>query len=330
MTQLFLGTDNAGNRNNILFAPVSKPTAIEESTDTRPEQESTSQPAEMDHSHSDEIEERMGTREPSDVLFDDEIVKDSEDISTSPVFVPVNGHENWAPPSPKRTESNTAGAQKGYLALLDAAGPEEAEQEQKSHEARDTHKTNIKKEDHTEIRNIAEDKGLISNGNAHETKPPNSHEEKGKSVLTDTPAVNVEEVSIDKDLILDSLTKRDGIIPSLSIKELDAEDDGSAEATHSEPEQGSEPGYIMVDEANTAAEVADVAAELDLREPTPPISDEEAGRIGYRRMSNTPIPQVAATAAEVADVARLLDDENSMDSSRVSLAPCSSSVLLSD
>lgn len=62
--------------------------------------------------------------------------------------------------------------------------------------------------------------------------------------------------------------------------------------------------------ADTAAEVADSAAKLDHEEPTPPVSDDEAGRIGYRRMSNTPIPQVARVAAEVADVAATLDQES--------------------
>ncbi len=62
--------------------------------------------------------------------------------------------------------------------------------------------------------------------------------------------------------------------------------------------------------AETAAEVAESAALLDRDRdpPTPPMSDEEAGRIGYRRMSSTPIPEVAKTAAEVADVAATLHD----------------------
>jgi hypothetical protein len=62
--------------------------------------------------------------------------------------------------------------------------------------------------------------------------------------------------------------------------------------------------------ARTAAEVADSAAILDQGAPTPPISDEEAGRTGYRRMSHTPIPEVAETAAEVADSAAIVDNEN--------------------
>lgn len=61
------------------------------------------------------------------------------------------------------------------------------------------------------------------------------------------------------------------------------------------------------DIAGSAAEVADSAMLLDRDIPTPPMSDEEAGRTGYRRMSHTPIPEVAKTAAEVADSAAILD-----------------------
>lgn len=61
------------------------------------------------------------------------------------------------------------------------------------------------------------------------------------------------------------------------------------------------------DIALVAAEVADSAAKLDNGPPSPEIPDDEAGRIGYRRMSNTPIPEVSETAAEVADVAAKLD-----------------------
>lgn len=79
-----------------------------------------------------------------------------------------------------------------------------------------------------------------------------------------------------------------------------------------------EPDYVVVrsetrtpDHANVASEVADSAATLDRDRdpPTPPISDEEAGGIGYRRMSSTPIPEVAKTAAEVADSAAIIDKE---------------------
>lgn len=59
--------------------------------------------------------------------------------------------------------------------------------------------------------------------------------------------------------------------------------------------------------ASVAAEVADTAAILNKEAPETPITDEEAGKIGYRRMSSTPITEVANTAAEVADTARDLD-----------------------
>lgn len=66
------------------------------------------------------------------------------------------------------------------------------------------------------------------------------------------------------------------------------------------------------DIADDAAEVADSAAQLDRNQPTPPISDAEAGRIGLRRLSSTPIPEVANTAAEVADSAALIDKNHTV------------------
>jgi len=62
--------------------------------------------------------------------------------------------------------------------------------------------------------------------------------------------------------------------------------------------------------ARTAAEVADSAALLDEEEPYPDIPDDEAGRLGVRRLSSTPIPKVAQTAAEVADSAMFLDHDD--------------------
>jgi hypothetical protein len=100
-------------------------------------------------------------------------------------------------------------------------------------------------------------------------------------------------------------------------------DDFGVEATFAQKEahhlraQDALPDYIRVrhdsrtpELADVAAEVADSAALLDRDQPTPPISDEIAGRLGLRRMSSTPIPVVASTAAEVADVAATLDQES--------------------
>jgi hypothetical protein len=64
-----------------------------------------------------------------------------------------------------------------------------------------------------------------------------------------------------------------------------------------------------IDSANTAAEVADAAMALDIEPPTPPISDAEAGRIGLRRLSQTPIADVTAVSSEVSDSAALLDTD---------------------
>lgn len=59
----------------------------------------------------------------------------------------------------------------------------------------------------------------------------------------------------------------------------------------------------------TTTEVADSAALLDNEDADPEVTDEEAGRTGFRRMSLTPIQDVAATAAEVADSAKGLDSD---------------------
>lgn len=68
------------------------------------------------------------------------------------------------------------------------------------------------------------------------------------------------------------------------------------------------------DFAQAAAEVADSARTLDPETPEPEISDGEAGRIGTRRMSTTPIGEVSETAIEVATVAATLDiDESALD-----------------
>lgn len=59
-----------------------------------------------------------------------------------------------------------------------------------------------------------------------------------------------------------------------------------------------------------ASEVADSAAILDKEDPESLSPDDEAGRTGERRLSHTPIGQVANTAAEVADTAAFLDRNN--------------------
>lgn len=131
---------------------------------------------------------------------------------------------------------------------------------------------------------------------------------------TSTPAVEVDEMSAE------TISS-----PPLSVEKVDDElrhdgesnwatEDGFKETL---PIRSVIPDYVLSraesrtpELAETAAEVSESAALLDRDRdpPTPPISDEEAGRIGYSRMSSTPIPEVAKTAAEVADVAAKLDE----------------------
>ncbi len=73
----------------------------------------------------------------------------------------------------------------------------------------------------------------------------------------------------------------------------------------------SRDGVQTPDMANTASEVADSAALLDRDTPEPEIADEQAGRIGFRRLSGTPIGEVSRTAAEVATTAANLDIDRS-------------------
>lgn len=71
--------------------------------------------------------------------------------------------------------------------------------------------------------------------------------------------------------------------------------------------------------ARNAAEVADSAAILDKEDSEPEMPDEEAGRQGFRRLSSTPITEVANTAAEVAGTAEVLDAEEVRDTPLASL-----------
>ncbi|RYP45936.1 hypothetical protein DL769_011425 [Monosporascus sp. CRB-8-3] len=73
----------------------------------------------------------------------------------------------------------------------------------------------------------------------------------------------------------------------------------------------SHDGARTPDMANTASEVADSAALLDAETPEAEMSDGQAGETGFRRLSDTPIGEVAQTAAEVSLSAKQLDDDKS-------------------
>ncbi|KAI1384597.1 uncharacterized protein F4822DRAFT_367715 [Hypoxylon trugodes] len=70
-------------------------------------------------------------------------------------------------------------------------------------------------------------------------------------------------------------------------------------------------GTRTPDFARTAAEVSDSARIIDPETPEAEMSDGEAGGLGTRRLSNTPISQVAETAMEVATIAATLDVDSS-------------------
>jgi len=119
--------------------------------------------------------------------------------------------------------------------------------------------------------------------------------------------------------------------PTLVVEKVDSGprhgDDFGTNATFAQKDahklhaQDTEPDRVILrtptpELASVAAEVADSAAALDREQPTPPISDEEAGRIGFRRMSQTPIPEVADTAAEVAESAAIVYKDDLVVSSK--------------
>ncbi|KAK3333106.1 hypothetical protein B0T19DRAFT_116828 [Cercophora scortea] len=118
-----------------------------------------------------------------------------------------------------------------------------------------------------------------------------------------TPPIGSEEkpagVEIPKSTNGDVVAPKPGLSPANAAKEI---------LGRYEPHSGSStPSF-----ARTAAEVADSAALLNKEEPETPIPDDEAGRIGFRRMSSTPISEVAKTAAEVADSAQTLDNDEAI------------------
>ncbi|KAK3692936.1 hypothetical protein B0T22DRAFT_436155 [Podospora appendiculata] len=97
----------------------------------------------------------------------------------------------------------------------------------------------------------------------------------------------------------DAVAPKPALSPANAAKEI---------LGRSDPHSGSSTPTF----ARTAAEVADSAALLNKEEPEAPIPDDEAGRIGFRRMSSTPISEVAKTAAEVADSAQTLDNDEAI------------------
>jgi hypothetical protein len=94
---------------------------------------------------------------------------------------------------------------------------------------------------------------------------------------------------------VEDVSTQSASLPKILRSKLDPEADRSGAST---------PSYVR-----TAAEVADSAALLDKEPAEPEVSAKEAGETGFRRMTATPIPEVADTAAEVADTAEKLDKD---------------------
>lgn len=303
------GTDNDGNRNNLLKIPISGGVAPEKPLQPLEERPATPT-SEMDNLDAKSIEERMGTREPSDVLFDDEITRE-EDVIESMPEQPLPKELNQ--PSQSKTSSSKLPAEiKEVQAEKEKAYQVGAYQVGEASDQPNHATSDIEKSHHPTAESGVGD----SAGGAHEAK------------LTPIPTIfnrtlDIPGLGVDPGAAVtkesdQSVKSGEEPPPMLMIKEVDAksetptggEDDQRLQAHAAGPgsvrdeDRSKTPDFV-----NITAEVADSAAILDPREPTPPISDEEAGLIGYRRISMTPIPQIADTAAEVADSAAALDTE---------------------
>ncbi|KAE8454152.1 hypothetical protein EG329_005077 [Mollisiaceae sp. DMI_Dod_QoI] len=276
-------TDDIGNKNNLLSIPKieEKATDSEEQEpiprEPEPEQTDSTPPAEMEKEKTPSIEETMGTRETDDALFADEIIKDmdkeKEEVKAPAVEEPVEPHPTPAIPEKPQTE-------------------------------------HIEEAKHTnEVQDVL---GI-------ETSERQTIEEEVIEPIP-APVVDIKKIqdfeeTDSKDVSDDQMEEDKAVAPPALVvenaeSEPKQEEKSSAGATHvghdSDHLQASETTEDMVSRngsrtpelADVAAEVAETAATLDREEPGPPISDEEAGRIGFRRMSSTPIPQVALTAAE--------------------------------
>lgn len=145
--------------------------------------------------------------------------------------------------------------------------------------------------------------------------------------------LDVPEQSSIEDDISEQAKKSD--VPILVVEKVDdkpvhGEDMGKnatsgQKVAHEKRAEDAEPDIVIVrdESAKTASEVADTAAQLD-REPSPAVVPAaEAGRVGERRMSSTPIKDVSRVASEVADSAALIDEgsEGPISTSKPVTAP---------
>lgn len=299
LTCAFLAvTDDIGNKNNLLSIPKVEETTTDTKEPKSTPQESQSEQVEsplaanMEKEKTPSIEETMGTRETDDALFADEIIKDTDERKEEPKIPAVEG----------RIEPHSTPA------ILEKPQTEHIEEAEHTKELQELNGTE------SSASKVVED-GII------EPTPTPYVEIKKIQDLEDIDSKNGSDDQIEED--------KSSAPPALVVEKLEPEPKEEGEKSSVEHTavrhdtdhlqtvdftQETRNGARTPELADVAAEVADVAATLDRNQPTPPISDEEAGRIGFRRMSSTPIPQVAITAAEVADSAAIIDKEEEASS----------------
>lgn len=275
-----IATDDIGNRNNLLTIPVSK-----EAIHTPQEQ---SKPSDMESSNDGAVDPvpKIDNVKP-EVEHKEEVAIKEDNPTAEPLVVDAD---------------DTGAAKQGEedLAVVDPRPEVEI----------------VEPEVQSAEREIQQnDEITIKGENFTAGSPVVLADEKG-----DVKAIKHEEFNLNGDL-------SNGDLTHIDPKPEPPKDDNVGGDVTSSPKgadllktPNSEPDYVVVradthtpDLARVAADVADSAEILDQRTPTPEIGDEEAGRLGLRRMSETPIPEVANTAAEVADSAAILDKEDAAE-----------------
>jgi len=325
-------TDDAGNRNNLLFVPVTEEPSAEPKADEHPTISATDGTTSHSVAKMENIKpEAIGGEKRLEEAPTGKEVEMSEKESELPA---AEEHTTITPAHTntpaefvtieKEKEADELSSVPDTFDALKGAQHLDGRAEYPSIE--DVHASSAHEIDNsTKAQLVVDSVAELHASNATHTQ----EEEKQSNKVSQTPQFSepVEPTSTPAVQVEPESSKASGTIksPTLIVEKVDDElrhgDDFGSAATvgqkdaHLLRSQDAEPDHVVMraetstpELANTAAEVFESAALLDRDPPTPPISDEEAGRIGYRRMSGTPIPEVARTAAEVMDVAATLDE----------------------
>jgi hypothetical protein len=335
LTNFFPVTDDAGNRNNLLSVPESEEPSAEPKADEHPTIPATygttsHSVAEVENIKPEAIGGDKRMEEAPTGIQGKEV-----ETSKGESELPAAEEHTTITPAHTNTPAEVATIEKEKEADAPSSVPETVEASREAQHPNghaehpsieDVHANSAHEiDDNTKAQLVADSVAQLHVSNAThpqaEQKQPNEVSQTPQLSEpvepTPTPAVQVEPESSKPSETIQS--------PTLIVEKVDDElrhgDDFGSAATvgqkdaHLLRSQDAEPDHVVMraetstpELADTAAEVSESAAMLDRDPPTPPISDEEAGRIGYRRMSSTPIPEVARTAAEVMDVAATLDE----------------------